>query len=103
MNKPTKFLAAFTGSVVVLAGYMAAGVPLLPEPIIVTVPLEGRDGMYHRSLPDVIWIDPDANDRAVTIAHENAHRDHPSWSECEVSEHLLSRGMVDNYQILGRC
>lgn len=113
MRKIEKVVSIVTGSLVasfaVLAGYTVHG-PVLSEPVIVTVPDSVMNvvcgvnayGCYRTSLPDLIVMNPDGAAHPATLPHEMLHYEHPTWSECEVSDYLVeTTGLRDGYR--GEC
>jgi hypothetical protein len=96
------------GSAGLLGVYTFTG-PVLSDPVVVNVSDAAMDvicpgaiGCYRPTLPDFVFISESASD--ATLPHETLHYEHPEWSECEVSNHLLeTTGLRDNYQRNGVC
>lgn len=92
-----------------LFGVYTLNGPVLSDPIVVSVSDAAMDvicadaiGCYRPALPDFVFISESASD--ATLPHEMLHYEHPEWSECEVSNHLLeTTGLRDNYQRNGEC
>lgn len=86
-----------------LMAYYAHG-PFGTSPVVVhtsLVAVSDADGVYMRGLPDFVFIRPGATD--VTMAHETLHYEHPTWTECQVSDTLAAQGMDDYYSRMGLC
>lgn len=96
--------SALVGTFGMLAVYTAHG-PVLSEPVVVTVPDSVMGavcgyawGCYRTSLPDLIILSETGSRHDATLPHEMLHYEHPTWTECEVSDHLYeTTGLTDGY------